>query len=62
MATGLSTGKGYRDLYETAFGLTRRLLARQSSEEKLININLRIKSLQEEKQKLENQLNTQTEL
>jgi len=54
--------KDYRGLYEVAFGIARKVLGRQSSNEKLININERIRFLQEEKQILENQLNTQTEL
>ena len=54
--------KDYRGLHEVAFGIARKVLGRQSSSEKLANINERLRFLQEEKQILENQLNTQTEL
>jgi hypothetical protein len=54
--------KGYRDLYETAFGIARKALGNQGAKEKIKNINERIDFLQSEKENLEKQLNTQTEL
>ena len=54
--------KGYRDLHETAFGIARKVLGRQGASEKIKNINERIDFLTEEKENLEKQLNTQTEL
>lgn len=54
--------KGYKDLYETAFRISKKILGKQSSNEQLNNINERIRFLEEEKQILENQLNTQIEL
>ena len=54
--------KGYRDLHETAFGIARQVLGRQGAKEKIKNINERIDFLQSEKENLEKQLNTQTEL
>ncbi len=49
--------EGYKNMYEIAFRITRKILGKQSASEQLNNINDRIKFLQEEKKSLENQLN-----
>jgi len=54
--------KDYRGLYETASGIARKVLGKQGASEKIKNINERIDFLQSEKEDLEKQLNTQTEL
>jgi hypothetical protein len=54
--------KGYKDLYETAFRISKKILGKQSCSEHINNINEKIRFLEAEKEILESQLNTQIEL